>query len=155
MTVAIYLGELIFAIALATTLLAASTLEHFDCHFSVMLRHRGMDLGRIPYASLSVACHCPDTTRDSSRSPASRDRQDLLANMARLRCRLPDGGTTVLAGVLVVYVRYLTFHYCAHHNPAILPASLLKHHLDHHKFANRNYGVTTKLRDRVFGTVLR
>jgi sterol desaturase/sphingolipid hydroxylase (fatty acid hydroxylase superfamily) len=32
---------------------------------------------------------------------------------------------------------------------------LLKHHLDHHKFASRNYVVTTKLWDRVFGTMLR
>jgi sterol desaturase/sphingolipid hydroxylase (fatty acid hydroxylase superfamily) len=64
-------------------------------------------------------------------------------------------GGVVLAGALVAYAWYLFVHYCAHHNPAILPASLLKHHLDHHAFANRNYGVTTKLWDRVFGTMLR
>ena len=64
-------------------------------------------------------------------------------------------GGTVLAGALVAYAWYLSVHYCAHHNPTILPASLLKHHLDHHKFARRNYGVTTKVWDRVFGTMLR
>jgi len=64
-------------------------------------------------------------------------------------------GAPLLAGVLVAYAWYLSVHYGAHHNPSILPASLLKHHLDHHKFASRNYGVTTKLWDRVFGTILR
>jgi len=64
-------------------------------------------------------------------------------------------GAAVLAGTLVAYAWYLLVHYCAHHNPAILPASLLKHHRDHHRFANRNYGVTTKLWDRAFGTMLR
>jgi sterol desaturase/sphingolipid hydroxylase (fatty acid hydroxylase superfamily) len=64
-------------------------------------------------------------------------------------------GAPLLAGVLVAYAWYLSAHYGAHHNPSILPASLLKHHLDHHKFASRNYGVTTKLWDRVFGTMLR
>jgi sterol desaturase/sphingolipid hydroxylase (fatty acid hydroxylase superfamily) len=64
-------------------------------------------------------------------------------------------GGAVLAGVLVAYAWYLSVHYCAHQNSSILPASLLKHHLDHHKCASRNFGVTTKLWDRVFGTMLR
>jgi sterol desaturase/sphingolipid hydroxylase (fatty acid hydroxylase superfamily) len=64
-------------------------------------------------------------------------------------------GGAVLAGVLVAYAWYLSVHYCAHQNSSIVPASLLKHHLDHHKFASRNYVVTTKLWDRVFGTMLR
>jgi sterol desaturase/sphingolipid hydroxylase (fatty acid hydroxylase superfamily) len=62
---------------------------------------------------------------------------------------------TLLAGVLFAYAWYLSVHYCTHHNPAILPASWLTHHLDHHKFANRNYGVTTRVWDRIFGTMLR
>jgi sterol desaturase/sphingolipid hydroxylase (fatty acid hydroxylase superfamily) len=61
----------------------------------------------------------------------------------------------MLAGVLVAYAWYLFVHYCAHHSPAIVPVSLRKHHRDHHRFANRNYGVTTKLWDRAFGTLLR
>jgi sterol desaturase/sphingolipid hydroxylase (fatty acid hydroxylase superfamily) len=64
-------------------------------------------------------------------------------------------GGGVLAGVLAAYAWYLSVHYCAHHNPSILPASLVKHHLDHHKFASRNYGVSTKLWDLVFGTMVR
>ena len=64
-------------------------------------------------------------------------------------------GGAVLAGALVAYAWYLFVHYCAHQNPALLPASLLKHHLDHHRFAHRNYGVTTTCWDRVFRTMLR
>ena len=61
----------------------------------------------------------------------------------------------MLAGVLVAYGWYLSSDYCAHHNSGILPPTFLKHHLDHHKRSNRNYGVTTKVWDRVFGTMLR
>jgi sterol desaturase/sphingolipid hydroxylase (fatty acid hydroxylase superfamily) len=64
-------------------------------------------------------------------------------------------GGVVLAGVLFAYALYLLIHYCAHHNPTLLPHFLLKHHIDHHRFANRNFGVTTSLWDRVFGTMLR
>lgn len=64
-------------------------------------------------------------------------------------------GGVVLAGALVAYAWYLFVHYCAHHNPSALPPFLLKHHHDHHRFANRNYGVTTTLWDHVFRTLLR
>jgi Fatty acid hydroxylase superfamily len=64
-------------------------------------------------------------------------------------------GGVVLAGALVAYAWYLFVHYCAHHNPSALPPFLLKHHRDHHRFANRNYGVTTTLWDHVFRTMLR
>jgi hypothetical protein len=36
-----------------------------------------------------------------------------------------------------------------------LPLSLLKHHQSHHRFATRNYGVSTTLWDHVFVTMLR
>lgn len=45
-------------------------------------------------------------------------------------------GGALLAGALVAYAWYLFVHYCAHHDPAILPVSLLKHQRDHHKFAS-------------------
>jgi sterol desaturase/sphingolipid hydroxylase (fatty acid hydroxylase superfamily) len=64
-------------------------------------------------------------------------------------------GGTFLAGALVAYAWYLFVHHCAHFGPDNLPLSLLKHHKDHHKFASRNYGVSTTLWDRVFGTILR
>jgi len=64
-------------------------------------------------------------------------------------------GGGFVAGALVAYVWYLFVHYCAHHGPDSLPLPLLKHHQSHHKFATRNYGVSTTLWDHVFGTVLR
>ena len=64
-------------------------------------------------------------------------------------------GGAFLAGALVAYAWYLFVHHCAHygHKHSWLP--LLRHHRSHHKFATRNYGVSTTLWDHVFGTVLR
>ena len=64
-------------------------------------------------------------------------------------------GGAFLAGVLVAYAWYLFVHHCAHHGPDKLPLPLLKHHQSHHRFATRNYGVSTTLWDHVFGTMLR
>src|SRR5216684_1512869 len=65
----------------------------------------------------------------------------------------PDGA--FVAGALVAYAWYLFVHHCAHHCPNKLPLPLLKHHQSHHRFATRNYGVSTTLWDHVFGTMLR
>ncbi len=59
------------------------------------------------------------------------------------------------AGTLVAYAWYLFVHHCAHHGPDTLMVPLLRHHRIHHRFATRNYGVSTTLWDHVFGTVLR
>jgi Fatty acid hydroxylase superfamily len=59
-------------------------------------------------------------------------------------------GGTFVAGSLVAYA----WHHCAHHGPDKLPLPLLKHHQSHHRFATRNYGVSTTLWDHVFGTML-
>jgi sterol desaturase/sphingolipid hydroxylase (fatty acid hydroxylase superfamily) len=64
-------------------------------------------------------------------------------------------GGAFVAGVLVAYAWYLFVHHCAHHGPDKLPLPLLKHHQSHHRFATRNYGVSTTLWDHVFGTMLR
>src|SRR4030088_1420213 len=64
-------------------------------------------------------------------------------------------GGTFVAGALVAYAWYLFVHHCAHHGPDKLPLPLLKHHQSHHRFATRNYGVSTALWDHVFGTMLR
>jgi sterol desaturase/sphingolipid hydroxylase (fatty acid hydroxylase superfamily) len=64
-------------------------------------------------------------------------------------------GGAFLAGALFAYAWYLFVHYCAHHGPHKLPLALLKHHKNHHRFASRNYGVSTTLWDHVFGTMLR
>jgi sterol desaturase/sphingolipid hydroxylase (fatty acid hydroxylase superfamily) len=64
-------------------------------------------------------------------------------------------GGAFVAGALVAYTWYLFVHHCAHHGPDKLPLLLLKHHRSHHRFATRNYGVSTTLWDHVFGTMLR
>jgi sterol desaturase/sphingolipid hydroxylase (fatty acid hydroxylase superfamily) len=64
-------------------------------------------------------------------------------------------GGAFVAGVLVAYAWYLFVHHCAHHGPDKLPLPLLKHHQSHHRFATRNYGVSTTFWDHVFGTMLR
>jgi sterol desaturase/sphingolipid hydroxylase (fatty acid hydroxylase superfamily) len=64
-------------------------------------------------------------------------------------------GGAFLAGALVAYAWYLFVHHCAHHGHKHLRLPLLEHHQSHHKFATRNYGVSTTLWDHVFGTVLR
>jgi sterol desaturase/sphingolipid hydroxylase (fatty acid hydroxylase superfamily) len=64
-------------------------------------------------------------------------------------------GGAFLAGALIAYAWYLFVHHCAHHSPGNLPLPLLKHHQSHHRFATRNYGVSTTLWDHVFGTVQR
>src|SRR5712675_541961 len=63
-------------------------------------------------------------------------------------------GGAFVAGTLVAYAWYLFVHHCAHHCPDKLPLPLLKHHQSHHRFATRNYGVSTTLWDHVFGTML-
>jgi sterol desaturase/sphingolipid hydroxylase (fatty acid hydroxylase superfamily) len=64
-------------------------------------------------------------------------------------------GGAFLAGALVAYAWYLLVHHCAHHGHKHSRLPLLMHHQSHHKFATRNYGVSTTLWDHVFGTVLR
>ena len=64
-------------------------------------------------------------------------------------------GGAFLSGALIAYAWYLFVHHCAHHRPRNLPSPLLKHHRNHHRFATRNYGVSTTLWDHVFGTAQR
>lgn len=63
-------------------------------------------------------------------------------------------GGTFLAGALIGYAWYLFVHHCSHHGPDKVPRSLLQHHRLHHRFATRNYGVSSTLWDHVFGTML-
>lgn len=155
MTVAIYFGELIFAIALATTLLVAST---FKLSITLLLFCCGLlawTLGE--YVTHRFVLHAIAPVQHGIHHARPQDAIDKVFWQIWLAFAAVHlaAGATVLAGVLVAYAWYLSVHYCAHHNPAILPARLLKHHLDHHRFANRNYGVTTKIWDHVFGTMLR
>jgi sterol desaturase/sphingolipid hydroxylase (fatty acid hydroxylase superfamily) len=155
MTVAIYFGELTFAIALAITLLAASALKF---SIAVLLFCCGLLTWTLAeYVAHRFVLHAIAPVQHGIHHARPQDGVDKVfwqIWLAFAVAYLTTGGA-VLAGVLVAYAWYLSVHYCAHHNPAILPASLLKHHLDHHRFASRNYGVTTKLWDRLFGTMLR
>jgi len=155
MTVAIYFGELIFATALAVVLLTISTskssiaLVLFCCGLLTFTLAEYITHRFVLHAIVPVQ-HGIHHARP--REPIDRIFWQIW--LAFVVVYLTTGGA-VLAGALLAYAWYLFVHYCAHQNPAILPAPLLKHHLDHHRFANRNFGVTTKLWDRVFGTVLR
>lgn len=64
-------------------------------------------------------------------------------------------GGAFLAGALAAYGWYLFVHYSAHHAPGNVPARLLRHHRLHHRYAMRNYGVSTRLWDYVFRTCMR
>jgi sterol desaturase/sphingolipid hydroxylase (fatty acid hydroxylase superfamily) len=155
MTVAIYSGELVFAIALAIALLVASTLESSA---AILLFCCGLAAWTLAeYITHRFVLHAIAPLQHRIHHAHPRDAVDKIFWQIWLAfgvVYLTTGGA-VLAGALVAYAWYLSVHYCAHHNPTILPASLVKHHLDHHKIASRNYGVTTKLWDRVFGTMLR
>jgi sterol desaturase/sphingolipid hydroxylase (fatty acid hydroxylase superfamily) len=154
-TVAIYFGELVFATTLAVVSLAisASRSSIFVIPFCCGL----LAFTLAEYITHRFVLHAIARVRHGIHHARPRDPVDKIfwqIWLAFVVVYLTTGGA-VVAGVLVGYAWYLFVHYCAHQNPAILPAPLLKHHLDHHRFANRNYGVTTKLWDRVFGTMLR
>jgi sterol desaturase/sphingolipid hydroxylase (fatty acid hydroxylase superfamily) len=155
MTAAVYFGELIFSAAVAIVLLATST---FKPSVTVVLFCCGLvALTLSEYIIHRLVLHAIAPVQHGIHHARPQDAIDKVfwqIWLAFAVLYLIAGGA-VLAGALVAYAWYLFVHYCAHHNPAILPSSLLKHHLDHHRFANRNYGVTTKLWDRVFGTMLR
>jgi sterol desaturase/sphingolipid hydroxylase (fatty acid hydroxylase superfamily) len=155
MTVTVYFGELIFAIAVAIALLAASA---FKPSITAILFCCGLVAWTlVEYITHRFVLHAIAPVQHRIHHARPTDAVDKIfwqVWLAFAVLYLTAAGA-VLAGVLVAYAWYLLVHYCAHQNPAILPASLLKHHLEHHRFANRNYGVTTKFWDRVFGTMLR
>jgi sterol desaturase/sphingolipid hydroxylase (fatty acid hydroxylase superfamily) len=155
MTVAIYFGELIVAAAVAIALLVTSTLNLSITAILVCFGFMAWTL--VEYATHRFVLHAIARAQHGLHHARPQEPIDKIFWQIWLAfgvLYLMAGGAT-LAGVLVAYAWYLFVHYCAHHNPAMLPASVLKHHRDHHRFANRNYGVTTKLWDRAFGTMLR
>jgi hypothetical protein len=156
MTVGIYFGELVSAIALAITLLAASTLKFSIAAPLFCCGLAGWTLAE--YIGNRFVLHAIAPLQHGMHHARPQDAIDKIFWQIWLAFALTylTVGGTLLAGVLVASGWFLSIHYCAHHNPAILPASLLKHHLDdHHGFVNRNYGVTTKFWNRLFGTLLR
>jgi sterol desaturase/sphingolipid hydroxylase (fatty acid hydroxylase superfamily) len=154
MTAAIYFGELIFATAAAIALLVTSTLRY---PMAAILFFCGLTAWTLAeYITHRFVLHAIAPVQHGIHHARPQDPIDKIfwqIWLAFAGLYLVSGGV-ILAGALVAYAWYLFVHYCAHHNPAIVPASLLKHHRDHHRFANRNYGVTTTLWDRVFRTML-
>jgi sterol desaturase/sphingolipid hydroxylase (fatty acid hydroxylase superfamily) len=154
-TVAIYFGELGFATTLAVVLLTISISKSSIVLILFCCGLLAFTLAE--YITHRFVLHAIAPIRHGNHHARPREPIDRIfwqIWLAFVVVYLTTGGALV-AGALVGYGWYLFVHYCAHQNPAILPAPLLKHHLDHHRFANRNYGVTTTLWDRVFGTMLR
>lgn len=69
-----------------------------------------------------------------------------------------DLGTAVTAGLVAGYLWYVFVHYASHHwrpRPnSYLYRARLRHARHHHLSHNGNFGVTTNVWDRVFGTAL-
>jgi sterol desaturase/sphingolipid hydroxylase (fatty acid hydroxylase superfamily) len=155
MTAAIYFGELFFATALGIALLVISPSRP---SIIIVLFCCGLLAWTLAeYITHRFVLHAISPVEHGIHHARPRDAVDKIFWQVWLAFAVlcPIVGGAVMAGVLVAYAWYLLVHYCAHHNAAVLPASVLKHHLDHHRFANRNYGVTTRFWDRVFGTMLR
>jgi sterol desaturase/sphingolipid hydroxylase (fatty acid hydroxylase superfamily) len=154
-TVAIYFGEIFFATATAIVLLATSV---FRPSVNILLFGCGLAAWTLAeYIVHRFVLHAIAPVQHGIHHAHPKDAIDKIfwqIWIAFVVAYMTTGGA-VLAGGLVAYAFYLFAHYSAHHKPALLPASLLKHHLDHHRFANRNFGVTTRFWDRVFGTMLR
>ena len=151
----LYLGEVIVALTLAVVLLATSNLEFpvaIPPFFCGLLAWTLAEYITHRFVLHSVATIQHGNHHANPQEPIDRIFWQIWLALAVVY--LMTGGT-VLAGVLVAYAWYLSVHHCVHHKPGILPPFLLKHHLDHHKFARRNYGVTTRIWDRIFGTILR
>lgn len=153
-TFAIHFGELTFALLRHRAFVHINHAVIHSCH-SLLVRSTGMDFDRVRHPSLCVACDRDRTARDASCTAARRHRPNLLlAFMVGVRLSLPDGGRrrSIRRSRRLRLVSLCPL--LVHHNPTILMASLLRHHHDHHRYAQRNYGVTTTLWDRVFGTTL-
>jgi sterol desaturase/sphingolipid hydroxylase (fatty acid hydroxylase superfamily) len=154
-TIAIYFGEIVFAIAVAIALLVISTSRPSTI---VILFCCGLVAWTLAeYLTHRFVLHGIAPIQHGIHHARPQDAVDKIFWQIWLAFAVlyPIAGGAVIAGVLVAYAWYLLVHYCAHHHPTVLPASVLKAHVEHHRFANRNFGVTTRLWDRVFGTMLR
>ena len=155
MTAIIYFGEIAFTAILAIILLATSTLKVGDATVLFFCGVVALTLAEYTIHRFLLHDVAPRQHRihhAHPQDPIDKIFWQIWVGFAVVY--LMTGGV-VLAGALVAYAWYLFVHYCAHHNPSALPPFLLKHHHDHHRFANRNGGVTTTLWDHVFRTLLR
>jgi sterol desaturase/sphingolipid hydroxylase (fatty acid hydroxylase superfamily) len=155
MTAAIYFGEMLVASLLAIVLLAVSQL---GVRFEVGLFVGGVvTLTLVEYVVHRFVLHgfAPIEHRLHHANPGGAVLTIFWQIWICFALVYLIAGGAFIAGALVAYAWYLFVHHCAHHGPDKLPLPLLKHHQSHHRFANRNYGVSTTLWDHVFGTMLR
>ena len=155
MTAIIYFGEMVVALLLATFLMSTSTFSMGE--LIALLCGGAVTLTLGEYTVHRFLLHNIATTQHRIHHAHPNEAIDKIFWQIWVCYAVvySIAGGVALAGVLFAYAWYLFIHYCAHHRPDILPPSLLKHHSDHHSFANRNYGVTTTLWDHVFRTMLR
>ena len=74
-----------------------------------------------------------------------------LAHHQRPQAGTFDWKPSILAGIVAGYVVYSYIHSCLHQG--IKLGKLRELHVQHHQRPDRNFGVTTLLWDRVFGTL--
>ena len=155
MTAIVYLGEMLVASLLAIVLLAISQLRMSSD--AVLFAGGVVALTLAEYLVHRFVLHgfAPNEHRLHHANPDDAVLKIFWQIWICLALVYLIAGGAFAAGALVAYAWYLFVHYCAHHGPDKLPLPLLKHHQSHHRFATRNYGVSTTLWDHVFGTMLR
>ena len=145
-----YFGEMFLAPLLAVVLFFTSTRGTVD--FAIFAAAGIVTWTLAEYAFHRFVLHymAPTQHRIHHANPG----EPVLTVFWQIVVYLIAGGA-FLAGSLVAYAWYYLFvHHCTHHSAHRLPAFLISNHNGHHKFATRNYGVTTSLWDRVFRTVM-
>jgi sterol desaturase/sphingolipid hydroxylase (fatty acid hydroxylase superfamily) len=155
MTAIVYLGEILVASLLAIVLLAISRLRMSSD--AVLFAGGVVALTLAEYAVHRFVLHsfAPNEHRLHHANPDDAVLTIFWQIWICFALIYLIAGGAFVAGALVAYAWYLFVHHCAHHGPDKLPLPLLKHHQSHHRFATRNYGVSTTLWDHVFGTMLR
>jgi len=149
----IYFGELGFSVACAMVLLVRSTFPDRDL---VALFAAGCVVWTLAeYATHRFVLHylAPAEHLRHHAAPDAPVIHVFWQIWAAFAIVYEIFGGAFLAGVLVAYAWYLFAHYSAHHNPETV-ATLAKHHLGHHKLSTTNFGVSTTVWDRVFGTMV-
>ena len=152
----IYFGEMIFSCAMAVVLLAASS--HLHAKYRVALFAGGFVAWTLAeYAVHRFVLHNL-APKEHGLHHAHPDEAVTRIFWQIWICFGLVGllaGGAFLSGALVAYSWYLFAHYAAHQSPGILPTSLLRHHVSHHKIATQNFGVSTTFWDRIFRTMLK
>jgi len=154
MTAIIYFGEMLVASLLAIVLLAISQLRMSSD--AVLFAGGVVALTLAEYVVHRFVLHgfAPTEHRQHHANPDGAVLTIFWQIWICFALVYLIAGGAFVAGALVAYAWYLFVHHCAQHGPDKLPLPLLKHHQSHHRFATRNYGVSTTLWDHVFGTML-